>query len=78
MAAPWPQKHLKIYNFRTTNAMKIKLGSIMYFYETFHLTKDFGVAPRGSEGVSRKPPKKPPKQGFWTNFIEFSIIFQNP
>ena len=54
--------------------MKIKLGSIMYFYETFHLTKDFGVAPRGSEGVSRKPPKKTPKTGF---LGQFHRIFNN-
>ena len=51
MAAPSPLKLLKIYNLRTTNAMKMKLGTIVYLREFFHLTKDLGVAPRGFEGV---------------------------
>ena len=34
------QKHLKVYNLTTTNAIKMKLTMIMYLHETFHLTKD--------------------------------------
>ena len=64
MAAPWPQKHLKIYNLRTTNATKMKLGTIMYLHETFHLTKDLGVALRGVQGRDHKTLKKIPKIGF--------------
>ena len=43
MAAPSPLKHLKIYNLRTTNAMAMKLGTIVYMHETFRLTKNLGA-----------------------------------
>ena len=35
--APSPRKHLIFYNLGTTNALKIKLTSIMYLHEIFHL-----------------------------------------
>ena len=44
MAAPLPRKLLKIYNLRITNAMAMKLGTIVYFHETFRLTKNLGVS----------------------------------
>ena len=40
MAAALPQKHLKFYNFGTTNAILMKLSRTMYHYETFHLKKN--------------------------------------
>ena len=46
LLSPW--NYFKIYNLRTTNAMKMKLGSIVYLHETFHLTKDLRVAQRVS------------------------------
>ena len=58
MDAPSPRKLLKIYNMRTTNAIKMKLGTIVYLHETFNLTKDLGVLQRESESVARKPLKK--------------------
>ena len=52
MAAPLPQKHLKIYNMTTANAMKMKLGTIVYLHETFRLTKDLSANIRAWQGVS--------------------------
>ena len=37
MDAASPQKHLKIYNFGTTNAIKVKRAMIIYLHEIFHL-----------------------------------------
>ena len=54
MDAPLPQNFLKIFNLRTTNAMKMKLGTIVYLHETFRLTKDLDVAQRGSKGMTGK------------------------
>ena len=65
MDAASPQKHLKIYNLRTTNAMKIKLTTIVYLHETFHLAKDLGITHRAWEGVAKKPLKKKPKTQFF-------------
>ena len=46
MAAALPQKHLKIYNFGTTNTMLMELTRIMYHQKIFHLAKIWGVAHR--------------------------------
>ena len=56
--------------------MKIKLGTIIYLHETFHLTKDLGVALSGLGGVARKTSKKCQKMGFLAPFIEFSKLYQ--
>ena len=37
MDAASPQKHLKIYNFGTTNAIKVKRATIIYLLEIFHM-----------------------------------------
>ena len=37
------QKHLKINNVPTTNAILIKLTTIMYLHETFNLAKKIGA-----------------------------------
>ena len=37
MDAALPRKHLKIYKFRTTNSMKVKITTIIYLREIFHL-----------------------------------------
>ena len=42
----------------------MKVGTIVYLQETFHLTKDLGVALRGLEGVAQKPPKKASEADF--------------
>ena len=52
------RKHLKIYNLTTTNAIKIKLVTIVYLHETFHLAKYLGMALGAWEGVAKKPLKK--------------------
>ena len=52
MAAPWLQKHLKLYNLRTTNAIKMKVGTIVYLHETFHLTEDLSANFRAWQGVA--------------------------
>ena len=36
MDIPSPWKHSKIYNFTTTNAIKMKLSTIVHLFETFH------------------------------------------
>ena len=59
------RESLKIYNLRTTNAMKMKLGKIVYLHETFCLTEDIGVTFRAWQGMAKKPPKKLQKVGFW-------------
>ena len=43
MDAASPQNHLKIYNLTTTNAVKMKLTTIMYLQDNFNLTNDWGV-----------------------------------
>ena len=42
------QKHWEIYNLTTANAIKMKLNTIVYLHETFHLAKekDWGVTQR--------------------------------
>ena len=37
MDAALLQKYLKIYNFGTTNAINVKLTTIIYLHEIFHL-----------------------------------------
>ena len=73
-AAPLPRKHLKFYNLRTTNAIKMNSGRIVYLHKTFDLANDLGVAQRGSEGVAQKPLKKPSKMTF---LGPFPRIFKN-
>ena len=46
-AAP-PRNNLKFYNLGTTNAIKMKLTTIMYLHKTFHLAQKLG---RNSKGV---------------------------
>ena len=43
MAAASPQKHLKIYNFGTTNVILMILTTIVYLHQTFDLAKNWGV-----------------------------------
>ena len=37
MDATSARKYLKIYNFETTNAVKVKLTTTIYHHEMFHL-----------------------------------------
>ena len=78
MAAPSPPKLLKIYNLRTTNAMKMKLGTIVYLHEIFHLTKYLGITQGEWQGVAKKPLKKALKIGFLAPFLVFSGLYQKP
>ena len=63
------QEILILYNLRTTNAIKMKLGTIVYLHETFHLTKYLRAEFRVWQGVVQKPLKKAPKVGFWAYFL---------
>ena len=47
----------------------MKLGTIVYLDDTFHLTKDLRANFRVWQGVGQKPPKKAPKAGFWVYFL---------
>ena len=64
----------KIYNLRTTNAMKMKFGTLVYLHETYHLTKDLSVTYREWQGVAEKPLKKAPQKVFLCPFLG---IFSN-
>ena len=64
MAAASPQKHLKIYNFGTTNVILMKHTTIIYLHETFHLAKNLGVTHKAFESVVKKPLKKSQKISF--------------
>ena len=57
MDAPLPRNFFKIYNLRTANAVKMKCTTVVYLHETFHLTKDLGVAHRAWPKTSQKKPK---------------------
>ena len=39
-------KHLKVYNLTTTNGIMMKPTTLMYLYETFYLTLNWGVTHR--------------------------------
>ena len=78
MDALLPRNFFKIYNLRTTNAIKMKLDTTVYLHETFYLTKDLGVADRLWEGVAKKLSKKSQKIGFLAPFFEFSYLHQKP
>ena len=62
-------KPLKIYNLTTANATLMKRTTIMYLYETFHLTKDWSVTHRVYEGVNKKPLKMGQKFCFLAQFL---------
>ena len=47
-------KHSKIYNLATTNAILMRLTTIMYLHETFHFVKNWGVTHSAWEGVVQK------------------------
>ena len=62
-------KPLKIYNLITANATLMKRTTIMYLYETFHLTKDWSVTHRVYEGVNKKSLKMSQKFSFLAQFL---------
>lgn len=43
MDAASSQKHLKIFNLTTANALLMKLTTIIYLTKTFNLAKDLGI-----------------------------------
>ena len=58
MDAASPRKHLKIYNFGTTDGMKMKLTMIMCLHKTFGLANGFellGVTEHGQKTSQEKP-----------------------
>ena len=74
MDTPLPRKLLRTYNLRTTNAIRIKLGTIVYRHKTLYLAKDLGVIHREWQGVAENPLKKAKKSIFWGPFLG---IFNN-
>ena len=77
MAAASQQKHLKIYNFGKTNTILMKITTIKYHPNTFHLAENYGVNHRVYEGVTKKPLKKSQKISFWLLFFYFLRHKQN-
>lgn len=69
MAAELVRKTLKIYNF--TNAVMIKLTTIMYFNTVFHLAKFLGVSHRVSESVNKIFSKSTHNISFLPQFLAF-------
>ena len=69
MPVALPRKHLKIYNFGTTNGIKIKLTTIMYPHETFDLANNLGVTYWASQDMVKKPLKKCQKFCFLASFL---------
>ena len=49
----------------------MKLGTIVYLHETIRLTQDLDATFRAWHRVTKKPPKKPQKVGFWAEKLEF-------
>ena len=68
MAAASPRNNLKIYNFGTTNAMFIKLTTIMYHHKNFHLQQELGRHPYVIRGRGQKTSEKKPKNWFFGFF----------
>ena len=71
MAAASPQKHLKIYNFGTTNVILMKHTTIIYLHETFHLAKNLGVTHKAFESGQKTFEKKPKNQFFGLISLNF-------
>ena len=57
--------------------MKMKFGKIVFLHDTFHLTKDLGVAHRDSGGMAEKPLKKCQKWVLWLYFLNFQEYIKN-
>ena len=71
-------KTFKLYNLRTIEAMKMKLGTIVYLHKTFHLTKDLGTSFRAWLGVAQKPSKKALKTHFLAQLLGIFISKWKP
>ena len=61
MDAASPQKHLKDYNFGTTNDMMIELTTIMYHHKTFNLGEDWSVTRGGVRERNGKTSQNEPE-----------------
>ena len=68
MDAALPQKHLKIHNLGTRNAILMKLITSMYHHKNFNLAEDWGVTRRVLESVIEKPLKMSQKISFLAQF----------
>ena len=62
------RKHLIIRNLATTNAIVMKLTTIMYLHKTFNLAEDWGVNDKTQAGVNKKPLKMSRKISFLPQF----------
>ena len=58
------RKTLKIHNLTTTNAILIKLTTIMYLHKTFDFAKNWSATHRVQEALIEKPLKKSQKISF--------------
>ena len=54
MEAELVRKNLKTFNLKTTNAMLIKLITIMYLHDISNSTKIYGVTHRAQESENHK------------------------
>ena len=66
-------KHLKVYNLTTTNGIMMKLTSIMYLNDTFHLVKKLGRNTKGVRGRKRKTSKNDLQNQFSCSILSVSL-----
>ena len=64
---------LKIHNLTTTNAMKMKLGTIVYLIETFYLTKDLGRFPNKKTGCGKTTSENKPQNELCRPILTISL-----
>ena len=76
MAAASPQNNLKIYNFGTTNGMKMKLTTIMYLNETYHSEKNWGAPTGRRRAWPKNLCKKAKKTVFWFLLFYFWGLYK--
>ena len=67
------RKHLKVYNLTTRNGIMMKLTSIMYLNDTFHLVKKLGRNTKGVRGRKRKTSKNDLQNQFSCSILSVSL-----
>ena len=77
--AALPQKQLEFYNLAATNAILMKLTTIMYVYSIFHLAKDWGASLADcTRTLTKKLWKWARNSVFWLNFLGFLRMYKKP
>ena len=76
MNAKLVSKMFKIFNLTTTNVIVMKLTTIMYLYDIFSWTKNWGVTHIASEKVNKKSLRMSQQFSFfWLNLFLPNVSF---